>query len=107
MPKVTFVEFNGKQILGDGAEGESLLEIAQANDVEGMTGECGGCLSCATCHVYVDPAWIDKLDPPSGDEDAMLDGTYSDREATSRLGCQIQLTAALDGIVVTLPERQS
>jgi ferredoxin, 2Fe-2S len=107
MPQVTFIEFDGKETVTKGEEGASLLEVALANDIGGMVGECGGCLSCATCHVYVDPAWLSKLESVSGDEDAMLDGTYCDRESNSRLGCQIKVTAELDGIVVTLPERQS
>jgi ferredoxin, 2Fe-2S len=107
MPKVTFIEFSGKETVADGAEGESLLDVALANDVEGITGECGGCLSCATCHVYVDDAWLGKLEPPSQDEDAMLDGTYCDRESNSRLGCQIKLSDEIDGIVIKLPERQT
>lgn len=107
MPKVTFIEFDGKETEAVGEEGLSLLEVALANDIEGITGECGGCLSCATCHVYVGEAWIDRLDPISPDEDAMLDGTYCDRESTSRLGCQIKLSAETDGIIVRLPERQT
>lgn len=107
MPKVTFVESDGTTRTTAGVTGDSLLKVAQAVGLESIVGECGGNLSCATCHVYVDPAWLGRLVPVSAEEDMMLDGTYCDREDNSRLGCQIKLSDALDGIVVRVPERQT
>ena len=107
MPKVTFIDFKGSEKHVSGQDGESLLQLAHSNGIEGVIGECGGNLSCATCHVYVDEAWLGLLPPPSGDENAMLDGTYCDRMSNSRLGCQIKLGPSLEGLVVRLPERQT
>lgn len=107
MTKVTFVEHNGTQHECEADEGASMLQVARANDITSIIGECGGCLSCATCHVIVDEAWADRLPPVSGDEDMMLDGTYCEREPTSRLACQIHASAELDGIVLRLPEKQT
>ena len=74
--------------------------------VDGIIAECGGNCMCATCHVYVDPAWVDKLEPVGDTEDAMLDSTGAERLSNSRLSCQIKVTPALDGLVVTTPESQ-
>ncbi|MFC3614103.1 2Fe-2S iron-sulfur cluster-binding protein [Lutimaribacter marinistellae] len=84
--------------------GISLMEAAVANDIPGVIGECGGCLSCATCHVYVDDAWIDKTGTPEEFEDAMLDVAAAERRATSRLSCQIEARPELDGLVLHVPE---
>ena len=73
------------------------------NDVGGIDGECGGCCSCGTCHVYVDEAYLAKLRPPEASENAVLDGVAAGRRANSRLGCQIILEPALDGLVVRIP----
>ena len=81
--------------------GRTLLEIAWDNNLE-VEGACGGVMACSTCHVIVDPAWADRLDPPGEEEDQMLDLAWG-LMPTSRLGCQIALTAALDGLVVSLP----
>ena len=107
MSRVVFIEHDGTRHECEAADGTSMLQVAQLNDIAAITGECGGCLSCATCHVIVDEAWADKLPPVSADEDVMLDGTYCDREPTSRLACQIQTGIELDGIVLRLPERQT
>jgi 2Fe-2S ferredoxin len=80
---------------------------ATNNNVTGIVGECGGFCSCATCHVYIDDAWIAKLPAMSEHEDEMLEGTVSDRLPGSRLSCQVQVTEELDGIVVRTPEFQS
>ncbi|MDQ2801504.1 MAG: 2Fe-2S iron-sulfur cluster-binding protein, partial [Pseudomonadota bacterium] len=77
------------------------------NDVPGILAECGGVMSCATCHVYVDPAWLDRLPPPSTDEDDMLDNTAAERRANSRLSCQIKMAPELDGLRVQVPETHS
>jgi len=85
----------------------SVMLAALTHGVDGIIAECGGNAVCATCHVYVDEAWAGKLEPVSDDEDALLDGTASERLPNSRLSCQIKVTPALDGLVVRLPERQS
>jgi ferredoxin, 2Fe-2S len=107
MPRVTFIEANGARHDVEAIAGSSLLQVAQEHEIEGMVGECGACLSCATCHVYIEEPWLGKLSPPEADEDVMLDGTLCDRLPTSRLGCQIIVTDALDGLSVQLPERQN
>ena len=101
MPKVTFVERNGTPREIEARAGQTLLEIAWDNGLD-VEGACEGSMACATCHVIVDPAWFDRLPDPSEDEEDMLDLAYDIRK-TSRLGCQITLTDALDGLVVRLP----
>jgi 2Fe-2S ferredoxin len=85
-----------------GAVGQSLLEVAHENDVD-LEGACGGALSCSTCHVIVAPQWFDKLPKATEEEEDMLDLAFG-LQKESRLGCQIVLTQALDGITVQLPE---
>ena len=101
MPKVTFIEANGKRHEIQAEAGQSLLEIAHNNHIA-LEGACEGSLACSTCHVIVDGAFYDKLDEASDNEEDMLDLAWGLTE-TSRLGCQIILTDALDGLVVTLP----
>ena len=84
-----------------GHEGDRVMELARAAGLP-IRGECEASLACATCHMIVDPAWAGLLDPPSDDEDAMLD-TVFDLQPTSRLSCQIRLSPALDGIRLTIP----
>lgn len=86
--------------------GQSLMRAAVAAGVRGIAADCGGVLSCATCHVIVDADWAARLPPPAADEAAMLEMTAVAREATSRLACQIVLQPALDGLSVHLPDRQ-
>jgi ferredoxin, 2Fe-2S len=86
--------------------GQSLMQGATSAGIDGIAADCGGSLTCATCHVIVDPAWASALPPPSADELAMLDMTASPRQSTSRLSCQIVATGAMDGMVITLPETQ-
>ena len=95
---------DGREMTLDVAEGLSLMEAATQRGVPGIIGECGGSMSCATCHVVVDPAWSDRAGTPSAFEDDMLDITEAGRQPTSRLSCQIKMSAALDGIVVSVPE---
>ena len=106
MPRVTFLDPRGRHATIDAAAGVSLMLVAVRAQVPGVLGECGGSLACATCHVYVDPAFAAGLPPVSPAEDEMLDATASERRATSRLSCQIVLTDALDGLVVTVPDAQ-
>jgi ferredoxin, 2Fe-2S len=105
MPKVTYIQPNGVSRLVDVRAGTTAMEAAVDNDVEGIVAECGGACSCATCHVYVDPAWAAKLPPPDSQESGMLECVL-DRQATSRLSCQIVLTPALDGLVVRVADEQ-
>jgi 2Fe-2S ferredoxin len=102
MPKMTFVERNGTPRTVDAPLGLSVLEIAHKHGVD-IEGACEGSLACSTCHVIIDPAWFEKLTKPTEDEEDMLDLAFG-LEQTSRLGCQIVMTAALDGLVVKLPE---
>jgi 2Fe-2S ferredoxin len=87
-------------------EGQSLMQAAVAANVHGIEADCGGLLTCATCHVYVRDPFAGRLPAPSDDELGMLEFTAAPRRANSRLSCQIQLTAALDGLTVDLPETQ-
>lgn len=86
--------------------GQSLMEAAVHENLQGIAADCGGLMTCATCHVYVDEAWAAKLPPPSSDELGMLEFTAAPRRPTSRLACQIELTPELDGLTVELPPTQ-
>jgi 2Fe-2S ferredoxin len=105
MVKVTYIEPDGTAKVVDADPGVSVMETAVDNDIEGIVAECGGGCSCATCHVYVDESWLDKLPAPEPQEDGMLDCVL-DRRTNSRLSCQIAITAELDGLVVAVPEEQ-
>ncbi|GBR54801.1 ferredoxin family 2Fe-2S iron-sulfur cluster binding protein [Gluconobacter sphaericus] len=102
MPKMTFVERDGTRRDVDAPVGLSVLEIAHKHDID-LEGACEGSLACATCHVVVDPEWAAKLSAPTDDEEDMLDLAFG-LEKTSRLGCQIVMTDALDGLTVGLPK---
>jgi 2Fe-2S ferredoxin len=102
--KATWKLADGRQMTLDVAEGLSLMEAATQRGVPGIIGECGGSMSCATCHVVVDLAWADRAGEPGPFEEDMLDITEADRQPTSRLSCQIKMTAVLDGIVVSVPQ---
>ena len=102
MPRMTFIARDGTAQQVDAPEGWTLLQISRANDVD-IEGACEGNMACATCHVVVQDPWYDRLISPSDDEEDMLDLAYGLTE-TSRLGCQIKLTACLDGLVVCLPD---
>ncbi len=101
MPKMVFIERDGTHKEVDAPVGLSVLEIAHRNDVD-IEGACEGSLACSTCHVIVDTAWFDKLPESSDDEEDMLDLAFG-LTRTSRLGCQVVMTEALDGLVVALP----
>lgn len=106
MPSVTYVTPDGARDDVEVAEGTSVMRGAVRHGIEGIVAECGGSAMCATCHVYVDEDRLRLLPEMSDEEDALLDGTASERRPNSRLSCQITVTAALDGLVVHLPERQ-
>jgi 2Fe-2S ferredoxin len=101
MPKMTFIERDGTRREVEAALGLSVLEIAHRHNVD-IEGACEGSLACSTCHVIVDAAWFPKLAAPTEDEEDMLDLAF-DLQETSRLGCQVIMTEALDGLVVKLP----
>ena len=105
MPKITFIEHNGTEHQVDAEVGLSVMRAAIDNLVPGIDADCGGECSCATCHVYVDPTWMDKVGQPGDREESMLD-LNPEREPTSRLSCQIPVTEQLDGLVVKVPEFQ-
>jgi 2Fe-2S ferredoxin len=106
MPKITFIDTEGNARTVDGEVGATVMETAIRNAVPGIEAECGGACACSTCHVYVDEAWREKVGEPSPMEEDMLDFAFDVRPA-SRLSCQIRVTEALDGLVVTTPERQA
>jgi len=101
--QVTWKLPDGAEITAEVTEGTSLMEAARANDVPLVLGECGGCLSCATCHVIVAPEWRERVGAPDEMEEMMLDVTEAPRHADSRLSCQIEASAALDGLVLIVP----
>lgn len=101
MPKMTFIERDGTCREVEAPVGLSVLEVAHKHGID-IEGACEGSLACSTCHVIVDSEWFDKLKGPSEDEEDMLDLAFG-LEKTSRLGCQIVITEALDGLVVKLP----
>jgi ferredoxin, 2Fe-2S len=106
MPDITFVLPDGSQHGLEAPEGVSVMAAATGAGIAGIVAECGGSAMCATCHVYVDPAWVDRLPPPLANELEMLACTAAERAPNSRLSCQIKLTAALQGLVVRLPDEQ-
>ena len=105
MVKITFVEFNGTERVVDAGANTTVMEAARRNDIPGIEAECGGSCACATCHVYVDQAWIEKTGERSEMEEDMLDFAFDVRE-NSRLCCQMKVTDELDGLIVRVPERQ-
>ncbi|KRR20649.1 ferredoxin [Bradyrhizobium lablabi] len=107
MPSITFVHPDGRAQRVEASNGESAMQAATRQDVSGILAECGGNAMCATCHVYVDENWLARLPAIGDDEDALLDGAAAERQANSRLSCQIKLGAELDGLVLRLPERQT
>lgn len=102
MPRMTFIDADGNPREVDAPLGHSLLQIAWDNGLD-MEGACEGAMACSTCHVIVYPSWNDRLDAPTEDEEDMLD-LAPGLKATSRLGCQIIITEAMDGLVVHLPD---
>jgi ferredoxin, 2Fe-2S len=103
MPQLIVVTRNGEERTVEGEVGLSVMEVIRDNGFDELLALCGGCCSCATCHVHVDPAFADRLPPISEDEDDLL-GSSSTRDDTSRLSCQLQFTSALDGLKVRIAE---
>jgi len=105
MPTLTYIEFDGTEHTINAEPGISVMRGAIDHGVPGIDADCGGECSCATCHVIVNDEWMDAVGRPGEDEEAMLD-LNPEREANSRLSCQIEVSDALDGLVVKLPEFQ-
>lgn len=106
MPRVVFVHPDGRREEHEAQEGQSVMRLAVDNLVDGIIGECGGDLSCATCHVFVDEEWIPLLPPRSPEEEDMLEAAAAEPTAFSRLCCQIRCDASLDGLTVNIPDVQ-
>jgi len=106
MPRVTYIEASGTEHTVDVPEGISAMEGAVQNGVPGIDGDCGGQAACATCHVFVDPAWIERTGRADPDVELPLIELSEDGQDNSRLACQIKMTAALDGLVLRMPEAQ-
>lgn len=107
MSQVVYIDHDGEQTEIDVQDGWTVMQAAVSNGVDGIEAECGGSCCCATCHVYVDEAFLDKIDAPSAQEESMLDEVVAERTPASRLACQIKVTPALEGLVVRMPEVQS
>ncbi|OLL18721.1 MULTISPECIES: 2Fe-2S iron-sulfur cluster-binding protein [unclassified Rhodococcus (in: high G+C Gram-positive bacteria)] len=105
MPKVFYVQPDGVEKVVEGVVGDSVMQTAVRNGVAGIVGQCGGVLSCATCHVFLAPDEMDNFPAPSADEDEMLDCAATDREDTSRLSCQLTLCDGVDAHV-RIPDEQ-
>lgn len=105
MVAITYIEFDGRDYEVEVEEGINLMQAALDNLVDGIVAECGGCCVCSTCHCIIDPAWASKIPAPNEEEAEVLE-MVSERQATSRLSCQIQVTANLNGLIVRLPKSQ-
>ena len=106
MPKITYIEHNGKKHTIDVANGLSIMEGAVQNNIPGIDADCGGAMACATCHVYVKEEWFNNLPQKEQGEEDMLDMAFEPKK-NSRLSCQILVSKELDGIVVDLPKKQA
>ncbi len=106
MLQVTYITADGQKTTVEGADGDSVMRVAIANGIEGIVGECGGSMMCATCHCYVDNDWTAKSGPRKDGEDDLLDCAASEVKENSRLSCQITLRPDLNGLIVHLPEDQ-
>ena len=105
MPKLNFIEADGTRHEVEVENGYSVMEAAINNNIEGIVAECGGACACATCHSYVDDAWLDKIPPMDDMEDSMLDAAY-ERQDNSRLTCQIEVNDDLDGLIIHVADNE-
>ena len=106
MPKITYIEYNGKIHSIEVANGLTVMEGAVQNNIPGIDADCGGSMACATCHVYVKEEWFNKLPKKEDGEEDMLDMAFEPKK-NSRLSCQLMVSEHLDGLVVDLPEKQA
>lgn len=107
MPSIIFIHPDDRSETVPAAIDDSAMFAGLSAGIDGIVAECGGGAVCATCHVYVDDGWIGRLPAMSVDEDDLLEGVAAERKSTSRLSCQIKMTAGLDGLVLRLPDRQT
>lgn len=105
MPRIVFIQPDAVRREIEAPTGITLMEAARLNDVVGVVAQCGGACACATCHVYVDPAWVDALEPAEDMELGMLETAWEPRD-NSRLSCQITIAPSLDGLIVAVPQQQ-
>jgi ferredoxin, 2Fe-2S len=105
MPRIVFIEPSGTRREISAQVGVTLMETALQHGVQGIHAQCGGACACATCHVYIPPAWMAKLEPREEMEQGMLECAWEPRE-NSRLSCQVHVTPMLDGLEVTIPQQQ-
>ena len=105
MPKITYIEHDGKTHTIEVASGLSVMEGAVQNNIPGIDADCGGSMACATCHVYVKEEWLNKLPAKENGEEDMLDMAFEPKK-NSRLSCQLMVSDQIDGLVVNLPEKQ-
>lgn len=106
MPQIRFIHPDGTEEVVEGAGSDSVMRAAVSHSVDGIVAECGGSAMCATCHVYVEEAFLSELPPMSEVEDELLDGTASERRSNSRLSCQLKMAEVPDGLTVRLPDSQ-
>jgi ferredoxin, 2Fe-2S len=107
MPKVTYIEHNGTAHAIEVPVGHTVMQGAVNNNVPGIDADCGGECACATCHVYIDPAWLGLIGlPPPGSQEASMLSFAAVTQPDSRLSCQIEVTPAMDGLIVRMPEGQ-
>ena len=106
MPKITYIEHNGKSHTVNVANGLSVMEGAVQNNIPGIDADCGGSMACATCHVYVKEEWFDRLLKKEDGEEDMLDMAYEPKKY-SRLSCQLTVSDELDGLIVNVPKKQA
>ena len=105
MARITFVQPDGTSQTVEAEPGITVMEAAKLNDIAGIEAECGGACACATCHVYVDPEWVERTGTPADLEEDMLDFAF-DVRPEGRLSCQIKVTSELDGLTVRVPAKQ-
>ena len=106
MAKITYIEHTGKSHTINVENGLTVMEGAVQNDIPGIDADCGGGMACATCHVYVEDSWLNKLPKPEEAEQDMIDRAYKPNK-NSRLSCQIVVSDKIDGLTVTTPEKQT
>ena len=106
MPKITYIDYQGNSKTIEVSSGLSVMEGAIQNNINGIDADCGGSMACATCHVYVQEKWLDKLNKIEDAEQDMLDMAFEPKK-NSRLSCQILISDELDGLVVTTPKKQT
>ena len=106
MAKITYIDFQGNSKSIEVENGLTVMEGAIQNNIQGIDADCGGSMACATCHVYVNQEWLDKLPPKEDGEEDMLDMAFEPKQ-NSRLSCQLIVSDELDGLIVNIPSKQA